>query len=138
MKRDEVFPSKYLKAADLGGKPAVVTIKSADFETLKTPDGRENAKIVLRFTGKTKALPLNMVNWDACAEILGADSDEWIGGKIEVFPARTEMAGKSVDCIRVRRPSGALPLKKPTAKAAPSAEDHDPRDDDMDGDQIPF
>jgi hypothetical protein len=29
MKRDDVFPSKYLKAADLNGKPVTVTIKSA-------------------------------------------------------------------------------------------------------------
>ncbi len=40
-KRDEVFPSKYLKAADLDGKPITVPIESAPEETLKTPDGKE-------------------------------------------------------------------------------------------------
>ena len=39
-KRDEVFPSKYLKASDLNGKPIEVLIERADQETLKTPDGQ--------------------------------------------------------------------------------------------------
>ena len=39
-KRDEVFPSKYLKASDLNGKPITVTIESAVLETLKTLDGQ--------------------------------------------------------------------------------------------------
>jgi hypothetical protein len=39
MTREEVFPSKYLKASDLKGKPRIVTIESAPYETLKA--GRE-------------------------------------------------------------------------------------------------
>jgi len=46
-KRDEVFPSKYLKAADLNGKPLTVTITSAVQEKLKTPEGVEQVKTVL-------------------------------------------------------------------------------------------
>ena len=46
MKREEVFPSKYLKAADLKGKPHTVTIESAPYETLKSLDGKETQKIV--------------------------------------------------------------------------------------------
>ena len=49
MTRDEVFPSKYLKAADLKGKPHIVTIESAPYETLKSLDGKETQKIVLYF-----------------------------------------------------------------------------------------
>ena len=49
MKRDEIFPSKYLKAADLKGKACVATIESAPYETLKGLDGKETQKIVLYF-----------------------------------------------------------------------------------------
>ena len=62
-KRDEVFPSKYLKASDLSGKPITVTIESATLETLKTLDGKEQPKTVLGFKGARKTLPLNATNW---------------------------------------------------------------------------
>ena len=44
-KRDEVFPSKYLKASDLNGKPVEVAIESAVQETLKTLEGKSRPKL---------------------------------------------------------------------------------------------
>jgi hypothetical protein len=135
MKRDEIFKSKYLKHADLKGKPAVVTITSATLETLKNGD-KEQEKIVLCFKGTPKQLPLNMVNWDSVAEIAGGDTDEWIGARIELYPTNTTMGGKVTPCIRVRPPSSELPLAaKPVTKAAPPPETE--ASDDLD-DQIPF
>ena len=54
MKRDDIFPSKYLKAADLKGKPIAVTIESAPTETLKNTEGKEQRKTVLYFAGAKK------------------------------------------------------------------------------------
>jgi hypothetical protein len=110
MKRDEIFPSKYLKASDLN-KPIVVTIDSAPLELLKNPEGREQNKTVLYFKGAKKALPLNVSNWDAVAAICGEDTDDWPGGKIELYAAKTHMGGKMVDCIRVRAPRDVTPPK---------------------------
>ena len=70
MKKADVFPSKYLKSDDLNGKPITVTIDRAPLEPLKSPEGKEQTKIVLYFRGAKKALPLNITNWDACAEDL--------------------------------------------------------------------
>ena len=67
MKRDDVFPSKYLKAGDLNGKPFTVKIASAPCETLKSRDGKEEQKTVLYLVGAKKVLPLNRVNWDSVA-----------------------------------------------------------------------
>lgn len=135
-KRDDVFPSKYLKAADLNGTPLTVTIVSAPLETLKNPEGKEQTKTVLYFRGTKKLLPLNVTNWDAVADIAGDDSDDWAGHKIELYPAKTEMKGKTVDCIRVRAPEQAKPptKQKPAAKKSAAAKSHD---DEMD-DEIPF
>ena len=135
-KRDDVFPSKYLKAADLDGTPLVVTIVSAPLETLKNPEGKEQTKTVLYFRGTKKLLPLNVTNWDAVADIAGDDSDDWAGHKIELYPAKTEMKGKTVNCIRVRAPEKAKPpaKQKPAAKKSATAKSHD---DEMD-DEIPF
>jgi hypothetical protein len=131
MKRNEVFPSKYLKASDLNGKPIVVTIESAPLEVLKNPEGKKQHKTVLYFKGADKALPLNLSNWDAVAEICGEDTDDWPGGKIELYVTKTPMGGNFVDCIRVREPQDVAAKTATLPKAAA------PEADDID-DEIPF
>ena len=84
MTREEVFPSKYLKAADLKGKAHVVTIESAPYETLKNLDGKETQKIVLHFKKAEKTLPLNATNFDAVCDATGCpDTDDWPGQRID-------------------------------------------------------
>jgi len=110
--RNEAFPSKYLKHEDLGGEPMTVTIKSAAFETMKGLDGEDKQKVVLQFN-LGKPFVLNMTNYDAVADALGTDeTDNWIGGKVELYPTTTPMGGKIVDCIRIRKP-GAADKTKP-------------------------
>jgi hypothetical protein len=116
MTRDDIFPSKYLKAADLKGNPHVVTIERAPFETLKSLDGQETQKIVLYFAKATKSLPLNLTNFDSVCDATGQfDTEDWLGQQIDVYPSRTLMGGKTVDCIRIRAPSAS----RPAAAAAP-------------------
>jgi hypothetical protein len=47
-----------------------------------------------------KPLVLNRTNFEALADAFG-DSDEWSGHKINVYAARTQYAGKSMDGLRV-------------------------------------
>jgi hypothetical protein len=102
--KNAVFPSRFLKAADLDGRPIVLTVQEASLEELKH-QGRSETKIVLSFKQTTKVFPLNKVNWDSMERITGKpDSDDWAGCKIELYPTQTEMRGETVDCIRIRRP----------------------------------
>jgi len=127
MTRDEVFPSKYLKAADLKGKPRIGTIERAPYESLKGLDGKETQKIVLYFKNVPKSLPLNATNFDAvCDATSCSDTDDWPGQRIELYPTQTTMGGKTVDCIRIRRPSS-----RPTTVPPPPP----PSEPD---DEIPF
>ncbi len=139
MKKDDVFPSKYLKAADLGGKPVAVSIEQARLETLKTADGKEQQKVVLYFVGSKKSLPLNVTNFDAVVDASGEDdSERWAGHKVELYPTKTQMGGKTVDCIRIRPP--AQPQLRMAAKAPPPppvSEAEPPPVDDM-ADEIPW
>jgi hypothetical protein len=124
MTRDEVFPSKYLKAADLKGKPRIVTIVMAPFEKLKGLDGKENRKIVLYFKNVPKSLPLNATNFDAVRDATGCDdTDDWVGKEIELYPTRTTMGGKLVDCIRIRPPSVSRPAVAVPPPASPPADE---------------
>ena len=79
MKRDDVFPSKYLKCADLNGKPIPVVIEAAHYETLKNPEGKEQQKIVLYFVGSKKALPLNVTNFNAVVDATAEQKRPWPG-----------------------------------------------------------
>ena len=140
MKRDEVFPSKYLKASDLNGKPLVVAIEKAPLEVLKSPEGKEEAKTVLYFRGLRKVLPLNRVNWDSVADIAGDDTDTWPTASLELFPSKTQMAGKTVDCIRIRPPAQReLPRAKPRApKPKQDGGPAKPTLAEEMGDEVPF
>jgi hypothetical protein len=120
MRRDDVFLSKYLKASDLKGKARVVEIDHAPLEMLKNTKGEEQQKIVLYFVGGKKAMPLNMTNFDAVASICGDDTDFWPGKKIELYPTTTQMGGKMVDCVRIRKPRD--PQAAPPKRDEPSPE----------------
>jgi hypothetical protein len=137
--RDDLFPSKHLKAADLNGKPAVVKILKTPSEKMKGLDGTEQVKTVLYFEGSEKDLPLNMTNWDLCAAICGPETDDWPGHVIELYPTTTMMGGKVVGCIRIRKPTKKLsskpllPPKKPVLPEPPPEDPDDPgfSEDDM-------
>src|SRR5262249_52369516 len=79
--------------------------------------GKTTSEPVLSFVGKEKKLVLNATNWDAIVEITGCeDSRDWPGHKVELFPTTTLMAGRRVDCIRIRfRASGSCTATGTTA-----------------------
>jgi hypothetical protein len=124
--RDQAFPSKYLKEADLKGRPVTLEITAAPDETLTGYDGKRQVKTVLYFKNTKKKLPLNRTNWNAVADVTGEeDSDSWSGHKVELYPSTTEMNGKVVPCIRIRTPAVRQvatppPLAKTDAAAARS------------------
>jgi hypothetical protein len=133
MKRDDIFPSKYLKASDLKGRPHVVQIKHAPIETLKNPKGEEQRKPVLRFNGVKKTLPLNLTNFDSVAAIVGDDeTNNWAGAHIELFPSSTMLGGKTVECIRIRKPQEVSPIAAPPTELAADSEQ------DAFDEEIPF
>jgi hypothetical protein len=113
------FPSSYLKAADLQGRRAPVTVDRVAMEDI----GGEH-KPVLFFQGKDRGLVLNKTNAAMIAEIAGSEeTDEWKGVRIVLYPTKTDFQGKRVDAIRVDYPENASARPKPAP--APVADDDD-------------
>src|SRR5262249_1153165 len=138
MKRDDLFPRKYLKAADLKGHSHVLQIKSAPIETLKNEKGEEQ-KCVLYFERVKKTLPLNLTNYNAVAAIAGTEeTDAWPSVKVEIYPTWTMMGGKKTDCIRIRPPSQTPLPTAPTASPPPAAPPSELADDETADQEIPF
>ena len=125
MNINTVYPSKYLRAADLQGKEAKVVISHITMEEF---DG--DPKPVAYFMGKQKGVALNKTNSTNIASAYGPETDDWTGKPVILYPAWVDFQGKSVEAIRIRPdPNGA----RATAPAAPPPPAQDPLDD-----EIPF
>lgn len=108
MKRSDAFPSKYLSQTDV--EPAITAIiDEVTRETLKGRDDEpDETKAVMYFKNDTvKPMVLNNVNWLACEDLYGDDSDNWGGKPIELYRDANIMFGsKRVGGIRIRAPHG--------------------------------
>jgi len=98
MHRNQLYPSKYLRHADLDGKTIAATIDKVVMETMS--DGQE--KPVLRFKDREKGMVLNRTNLDAIAAKYGDETREWSGANIELFPTVVTFKGQRHDSIRAR------------------------------------
>jgi hypothetical protein len=135
MKKDDLWPSRFLKAADFP-EPRVLTIKKTRLETLKNKSG-EDEKLVVYFVEEGRGLALNRVNFDSICDAAGQDdSNRWpTSMKIELYATTTTMNGDTVPCVRVRAPTAAQPTAKPAArKPAPARKPKPPPEDD---DELP-
>jgi hypothetical protein len=109
VKRSEAFPSRWMSAADLNGKPDVATIKVVAQETIQG-----SQKLVVYVTSKYKPLILNKTNFDSIAAIANSgETNDWPKTKIEYYPSTVPYNGEIRDCVRIRRPGTAT---KPKSK----------------------
>jgi hypothetical protein len=100
MKTNQVFPSKYLKGADLFGGILPVTIKLVALENMKDQDGNEQQKPVAYFEGGVKPLVLNMTNWNFLRDHYGDESDLWNGKQAALITVKVTAFGKTTDAPR--------------------------------------
>lgn len=128
MKSSDAFPSKFISAADLQGREAVVKITHVATDEI---GGKQ--KFVCFFAGKQKGLVLNKTNWNNIVKITGhEDSDDWTGAQVCLYETMVDFQGESVPAVRVKPPKGATPQR-----AAPPPASEMQQADDM-NDQIPF
>lgn len=101
MRMDTAFPSKYIKASDLQGRPVTVTMSHVEMEQV----GRTGDKQpVLYFTGKQKGLVLNKTNNNKICAEYGDDSDDWTGQPITLVERMVDYQGEEVPAIRIQIP----------------------------------
>jgi hypothetical protein len=116
---DALYPSRFLRCADLNGKPRRVTIAG-----LKREDVGGEQKNILAFTDE-KPLILNKTNARSIARLHGDETRGWNGKDIVLVPAQVDFRGDIVDAIRVRAATS-----QPQQQQAPNS-DEPPFDDDL-------
>lgn len=111
----------FLKGDDLEeGERTVVTIKSA--EEVSFPSG--DTVPVLEFLELEQKLTLNKTRVKKCVELLGDDTDEWIGRKIALYPIDVQYNGKTMPGVAVAAaPKGKAGKPKPEVKFEDDDED---------------
>jgi hypothetical protein len=112
----DMYPSAFLKASDLQGRTAKLTVQLCEFRQLG-----DETKPVLKFKGKDKEMVLNKTNSMAMAAAFGNETNGWSGKTIEVFSMPVQFNGQLVDGLRLR-------AVQPEAPAAAAPE---PMNDDI-------
>lgn len=131
MNVNDAFPSKTLKASDLGNNLVTVTISHVEVEAMGRGKDAET-KPVVYFAGKSKGLVLNKTNAKRIVEITGSpDTDHWKGHAITLYATETEFQGETVDCIRVKTPGPKAAAPRPAPAPPPPADDFQVTDDDV-------
>lgn len=122
MNINSAYPSKYLKADDIGDEDLVLTIKTVTIEDVGS--SKKEEKPVVHFDEVEKGLVLNVTNKNAIVELYGAETDDWPGNKIALFQTEVDFQGDQVMSIRVRKrkPAGVKTSPQPAngKNAAPT------------------
>jgi hypothetical protein len=108
MTRDEVYPSRWLKAADISPEGEDVTMRKVTKEEI----GEEREKkAIMSFDELDKELVVNKTNWDRIVELTGEhDSVKWAGHRIKLVRVRVPFGGKNVEAIRVEAADPPAPV----------------------------
>jgi len=129
MKISQVFPSKYVTAADLQGRPFTLTIKTVTLEEMVTHDNKKVQKPVVWFTNAQKGFVINVTNARTIAALYGDDTEGWTGKRITIYPTQVRAFGQMQEALRVRE---EIPAQPKSATKAPQVEEPSGLDDDED------
>ena len=121
----QAYTSPWLKASDLQGRAATVTIETATVEEIRQQTGQKEARIVVAFAGKSKRLICNKTQALTLADLAKTEVfDNWRGLVVTLEPATTR---SGQDTINVRRaPAPATSTTRSTTPAAAGQNEDNP------------
>jgi hypothetical protein len=129
MNVNDIFPSRFLKAHDLAGKPYTLTIKAVTLEDLGHGAEKES-KLAISFEKATKMMLLNRTNAMIIASLYGPETDQWLGKAVTVYAARVKAFGAWHDALRIKE---QIPARNVGAeKMTEAMQEQPPIDDEND------
>jgi hypothetical protein len=118
--RDYLDPPKYVKAFQLRGKDAVVTIARVVRGTVEMGT-KKSQKAMIYIVGKDLPIVAGATVLNTIASLYGKSPQAWVGKRITIYGATTNASGgDTVECLRVR------PVAPPAPKTAPVSEEYTP------------
>lgn len=147
---NQMFPSKWLTAADLEDGECTFTIRAVTQEEIGQGEEAE-IKWVVWLKEVAKGIVLNKTNATSLANCFGDDTDDWIGKQAVFYPTEVSFSGRMVEAIRIKERATKNLLKKPqtssvTGKqqlldhphARPARQTAEPLTQDEVDDDLPF
>ena len=105
--RTDSYPSDsaYYNSRDVAEKALSGTIDRVVVEEVKDRNGVVKKKWVCYFRDLPKKLVMKPVTIGQVDMILGTkDTDDWVGGKVELFHTTCQMGSGRTNCLRIRSP----------------------------------
>lgn len=99
MDYEKLFPGRFVKSADFGGKDVTLQITA-----IRSEDIDEKSKAILSFANTKKSMVLNRTNAEALKLMFGRETDAWMGKRVTFFPAtiKDPFSDEMITAIRVR------------------------------------
>jgi hypothetical protein len=97
-----LYPSKYVKAADLMGREITKTIKTVKLEELEGVDGTKKAKVIVYFSDSQKMWVVPRTCGEALRAMFGEETEKWAGKRVTLFSKKVDSFGEEVDAVRVK------------------------------------
>lgn len=99
-----MYDNKYIYAFDLKGKDVTLTIKAVKAEKLRNAQKGEEKKPAIWFkeSHDDRGLVLCKTNAKIIATLYGNDTENWVGKRITLYPAKVDAFGQTVDAVRIR------------------------------------
>lgn len=127
MRKNEAFPSRWLKADDFLDGAKVFTISGVGREEIEGDEG-STEKTVMSFVGVDQKWIFGSACWDMLEEMFAdGDSDRWIGQRVELYRAKVSFKGKQTFGVRPRLPQAKNPAA-PSRTAAKATRQPEPED----------
>ena len=98
---ETMFPSRYLKPANMGDNDLILTIVDVTIENIGMNDNKEN-KPIIYFKETDKPLVLNKTNAVSISHLYGDQTAGWIGKRIALYVIELSVQGVQKFGIRVR------------------------------------
>jgi hypothetical protein len=119
---NSAFPSKYLRADDLGDEMVLITIDRVLFEEFTGDNGQKERRPILYFRGgELKPLVLNKTNARKIADLCqDTDTDQWGGFQVRLYATETAFQGRQVPCVRIKQ--AAVPTRQQDQRRALTAQ----------------
>lgn len=105
MRMSQAFPTKYIKAEDIGSARPTVIIADVRLEDV----GDNEMKPIAYFHGKEKGMVLNKTNAEMIAHLYGDETDAWRGQAIDLYTTMVMFGTRSVLGLRVMAPAPQMP-----------------------------
>ena len=106
---DEVYPSRFLRGAEIDGTGWLVTISNVYQEELKDFNGQPKMKIILALSELDKEIALNQTQARDLSDFYGPDAIKWVGQRVAISPEKLKNGQVT---IRFTRGQPQVPMQQ--------------------------